>query len=186
MNPIINQFKQQSEKALSYLKEDLKTIRTGKANPALLENLQVEAYDGQSKLKLTELATIMTDGPSALSVTPFDSSILPDIEKAILKSAFGISPAIQGNRIIARIPPLSQEQREKFVKLISQKIEERKNTFRGFRDEARKKIKLSLDNKEITEDQKYKIEKEVEIISREIMDKLQTLKQTKEKEIMEI
>src|SRR3989344_2793558 len=168
MNPIINQFKQQSEKALSYLKEDLKTIRTGKANPALLENLQVEAYDGQSTLKLTELATIMTDGPSALSVTPFDSSILPDIEKAILKSAFGISPAIQGNRIIARIPPLSQEQREKFVKLISQKI------------------KLSLDNKEITEDQKYKIEKEVEIISREIMDKLQTLKQTKEKEIMEI
>ena len=107
-NQIITVFKEQSEKTLIYLKEDLKSIRTGKSNPALLENLIVETYGGQTKLRLLELATIVGEGPSALSVTPYDPSILVDIEKAILKSALGISPAVQGSRIIARIPDLSQ------------------------------------------------------------------------------
>ena len=83
MDPLISEFKQQSEKALSFLKEDFKSIRTGKSNPAILESLTVETYGGQSKLKLLELATIMTEGASALSVTPFDPATISDIEKAI-------------------------------------------------------------------------------------------------------
>ena len=185
-NIIIKNFTQQANKALEYLKDDLKAIRTGKSNPALLENLIIEAYGGQSKLRLTELATIISEGPSALSVTPFDPSTLADIEKAKLKSALGISPAVQGNRIIARIPPLSQEQREKYSKLVSQKTEEEKNVIRGFRDEARKKIKQQFEAKEIREDEKFKFEKDIDAASQKIMDELHLIRDNKEKEIMEI
>lgn len=185
-NIIIEDFKQQSEKTLLYLKEDLKSIRTGKSNPALLENLIIETYGGQTKSRLMELATIVGEGPSALSVTPYDPSTLADIERAILKSALGISPAVQGNRIIARIPPLSQEQREKYSKLVSQKVEEKKNVIRGFRDEARRKIKQQFEAKEIREDEKFKFEKDIDAASQQIMDELHLIRDNKEKEIMEI
>ena len=183
---LIEQLKQQANKALNFLQEDLKTIRTGKSNPSLLENLLVETYGGQTKLKLMELATIVTEGPTALSVTPFDPSTLSDIEKAILKSSLGISPSVQGTRIIAKIPPLSQEQREKFVKLINQKAEERKNILRNYRDEARKKIKQQYESKEISEDAKFRLEKEIDTETQTQMEQLQKIREAKEKEIMEI
>lgn len=186
MDSILEQFKQSAEKTLLYLKEDLKSIRTGKANPALIENLIIETYGGQSKLKLMELATIMTEGPTALSVTPFDPSTLSDIERAILKSSLGITSSIQGNRLLAKIPPLSQEQREKLVKLVNQKTEERKNIIRNNRDEARKKIKQLFEAKEITEDDKFRLEKEVDTETQRLMEELQKIKESKGREILEI
>lgn len=186
MNPIVDQFRQAARKAIDFLKEDLKSIRTGKANPSLVENLIVETYGGSAKLKLMEVATIISDGPAALSITPFDPSTTVDIEKAILKTPTGLSPAVQGNRIMVRIPPLSQEQREKYVKLVNQKTEERRNMLRNFRDEGRKKVKNQLEAKEISEDQKFRIEKELDTASTELMDEIQTIKDKKEKEIMEL
>jgi len=186
MEGVISDFKQKAVMVISYFKEDLKSIRTGKSNPSLLENLLVETYGGQSKLKLMELATIVTEGPTALSVTPFDPSTLADIEKAILKSAFGISPVIQGTRIIAKIPPLSQEQRGKFVKVINQKAEERKNILRNYRDDVRKKIKQLSEAKEISEDIKFRLEKEIDAETQTLMEQLQKIREAKEKEIMEI
>ena len=186
MDPIITDFKQQSLKTLEYLKEDIKTIRTGKANPAILEGLLVDTYGGQSKLKLLELSTIMTEGPSALSVTPYDPATLGDIEKAIQKSDLGLSASVQGNRLIVRIPPLSQEQREKYVKLVNQKNEEKRNSVRNFRDEARKKVKLQFEKKEITEDDKFRLEKDLDAETQKIMDELQRIRENKEQEIMQI
>lgn len=186
MNFVIDEFKQQADKALNFLKEDLKSIRTGKSSPALLENLMVETYGGQTKLKLMELATIMTEGPTVLSITPFDPTVLSDIEKAILKSSLGISSVVQANRVIAKIPPLSQEQREKLAKIVSQKTEEKKNNVRNFRDDARKKIKQLFESKEISEDEKYRLEKEIDSESQKIMVDLQKIRESKEKEIMEI
>lgn len=186
MDPIVAEFKNTSQKTIDSLKVQLKTIRTGRANSSLVENLVVEAYGGQSKLRLMELATIMTDGPSALSVTPFDPSTIQDIEKSILKSPLGLSPAVQGNRILIKTPPLSQEQREKFVKLCSQTVEEKKSIVRMQRDEARKKIKNSFEEKTMTEDAKFRLEKEIDIISSEFMDEIDEIKSNKENEIMEV
>lgn len=186
MDPILTQFKQSADKVISFLREDLKSIRTGKANASLVENLVVDAYGGQSKLKLLELSTITTEGPSALSIVPYDPSTLGDIEKAILKSPLGISPSVQGNRILAKIPVLSQEQREKFIKVVGQKIEEKKNQVRGFRDEARRKIKTQFEAKEISEDVKFRLEKEIDTQTKIYMEQLQKMKENKEKEIREI
>lgn len=186
MNPVINNFKQAADKVIAFIREDLKSIRTGKANPSLIENLVVETYGGQSKLKLLELATLTVEGPSALGITPYDPSTISDIEKAILQSPLGISPAVQGNRILAKIPAFSQEQREKFTKIVAQKIEEKKNQIRGSRDEARRKIKTQFEAKEISEDEKFREEKEIDNLTKNYMEELQRVKESKEKEVREI
>lgn len=186
MNPAATDFKNHSAKALIFLKEDLKTIRTGKVSPSLIENITVQTYGGQAQLKLLELGTTAVESQSTIAITPFDPATISDIEKALLKSPLGINPLVQGNRIIVKFPALSQEQREKLVKLVNQKTEERKNIIRGFRDEARKKIKQLFESKEITEDEKFRIEKDIDSETQRQMQELQKIRETKEKEIMEI
>ena len=182
----LNQFKTNLTQTLSHLKEQLKTIRTGRANPSIIEDLTVETYGGSTILKLKELATIVSEGPSALIVAPFDPSTIQDIEKAILKSPLGLTPATQGSRITLRIPAMSQEQREKYIKLVGQMIEEKRVIARNHRDDVRKKIKELFDSKETTEDEKYRVEKEIDTISQKAMEDIQTLKDLKETEIKEI
>lgn len=185
MDPL-TEFKQQSAKVIENLKEDLKAIRTGRATPSLVENMIIESYGGSTKLRLMELSTIATEGPSALSIVPFDPSVLADIEKSILKSPLGISPAVQGNRIILKIPSLSEEQRNKYVKLVGQKVEERKTMVRNLRDNARKTIKTSFENKSITEDEKFRQEKDIDIASQKYMEEIEIIKGKKETEIREV
>lgn len=186
MNPTVSQFNQKAEKTLNNLTEELKSIRTGKASSAMVENLVVETYGGSTQLRLQELASITQEGPMALSITPYDPSVCQDIEKALLKSPLGINPAVQGTKIFLKFPALSTEQREKFAKLVSQTVEERKLSIRNFRDDGRKQVKISFEKKEITEDDKYRIEKELDLASKKIMESVENIKTKKEKEIMEI
>ncbi len=185
MDPL-TEFKAQSAKVIENLKEDLKSIRTGRATPSLVENIMIEAYGGQTKLRLLELATITSAGPSILSIAPFDPSVLSDIEKSLLKSPLGIGPVIQGNAITLHIPALSEEQREKFIKLAHQKIEERKGIIRNLRDNARKRIKTAFEKKEVTEDDKFRQEKDIDLASQKFMEEIELHKKHKEEEIREI
>lgn len=186
MQPIVQEFKTHADKAIVFLKEQLKEIRTGKANPGMIENLVVETYGGTAKLRLLEVATILSDGPMALSIVPFDASTTHDIEKAVLKSPLGISPSVQGNRILIKLPPLSEEQREKMVKLVGQHIEERKQVVRNLRDDARKKIKTSHEEKSITEDGKFRLEKEIDVAAQKYMDEMESIRDHKDQEIREV
>lgn len=185
MEAVLEEFKKNTEKTVLLLREDVRTLRAGRATPALVEGLQVEAYSGQVKLKLLELASITTEGPTAILIVPFDISTLADIEKAILKSSLGLSPQTQGNRIVVKVPSLSQEQREKFIKLVGQKVEEKRQIIRNHRDEARRKLRILLDNKEINEDVKFRTEKEVDNISQKFMEEIAQIKENKEREIQE-
>lgn len=186
MDPLLQDFKQNIIKTIQSLREDLKLIRTGRASPALVEDLLVETYGGQTKLKLLELATITANGPTGLLIAPFDPAVISDVEKAILKSSLGLSPSVQGSKISIKIPPLSQEQREKVIKIIGQKVEEKKNIIRNHRDDIRRKIKLQLEQKTMTEDDKFRTEKEVDDITHKNIEDLQQIKEAKEKEIMEV
>lgn len=183
---IITTFSQQAEKTINSLKEDLKSIRTGRASPSLVENLPVETYGGQTKLRLLELATIITDGPSTISITPFDPTVIQDIERAILKSPLGLTPATQGTKIIIRIPALDSEQREKYIKVVGEKIEGKKIIIRNHRDEARRIIKTSFEKKEMGEDEKYRLEKEIDLLSTKLMEEINSIRENKEKEITEV
>lgn len=186
MHPITSEFKQHLQKAVELLKEDLKTIRTGRATPALVENLPVLTYGGTTTLKLREIATITTDGPTMIVIVPFDPSTNQDIEKAIMTSAVGLSPASQGTRILVKVPALNEEQRQKFAKLAGQMVEEKKVSIRGNRDEARRKIKQQVDAKSLTEDDKFRLEKEVDDITKRTNEEIETVKEAKEAEIMSI
>ena len=183
---IVSTFNQQATKTIASLKEDLKSIRTGRASPSLVENLNVETYGGQTKLRLLELATIVTEGASSLSISPFDPSVIQDIEKAILKSPLGLTPATQGTKIIIRIPSLNTEQREKYIKVVREKVEEKKITIRNHRDDSRRIIKNSFEKKEMSEDEKYRLEKEIDTQSTKFMEEINVIKENKEKEIMEV
>lgn len=186
MDASLTQLDTDCKKVLTQLKEELKAIRTGKANPALIENLVVETYGGQTKLRLLELGSILSEGPMTLTISPYDPSVTQDIEKAILKSPLGISPSVQTGKIYVRIPPLSEEQRQKLAKLVGQKAEEKKGIVRNLRDEARKKVKTQLEEKTITEDDRFRLEKEIDTITHSTTEQLQVIREAKEKEIMEV
>ena len=183
---IISTFSQQANKTIQSLKEDLKSIRTGRASPSLVENLVIETYGGQTKLRFFDFATITNDGPSALTILPFDPSVIQDIEKAILKSPLGLTPAVQGSKIIIRIPSLNSEQREKYIKIVGEKVEEKKVTIRNQRDNARKIIKTSFEKKEMGEDEKYRLEKEIDNQTTKFMEEINIIKESKENEIREV
>ncbi len=186
MNDFTIRFKKEGENIVSQLKEELKTIRTGRANPSLVENILVETYGGQTTLKLYELATITTEGPQTLVIQPFDLSTIKDIEKAILKTPLNLSPKNQSNRLIINLPPLSEEQRQKYIKLLNQIVEEKKNRIRSLRDDIRKKIRQLLQEKQISEDKKFFIEKEIDRINQELNNQIDLIKESKRKEILTV
>jgi ribosome recycling factor len=182
----LSSFKLSLQQTINALKEELKSIRTGRANPAMIEDIIIDAYGGSTKLRLKELSTITTDGASALLIAPFDPSTIQDIEKGILKSPLGITPQTQGTRITIRIPPMSTEQRDKYGKLVGQMIEEKRGIVRNHRDDVRKKIKDQFDKKEITEDDKYRQEKEIDTLTQKANEDIASVKSAKEKEIQEV
>lgn len=181
-----NELKEKLNKNLEYTKQELQSIRTGKASPSLVENIIVETYGGSAKLRLAELSTITTEGPSGLLISPFDVSTIKDIEKAILTSPLNLSPRLEGKDFHIKLPALTEDQRKQFIKIISQKAEENKVKIRSARDDARKELKTSFENKSISEDQKFRIEKEIDKIIQNFNDQIENLKSRKEKELMEI
>lgn len=186
MNEITTLFKNSIKEYTDKLREELKGIRTGRAHTGMVEGMQIEAYGGSMKMKLQELASITTEGTDGLVIMPFDPSTVQDIEKAILASPLGLTPKIDGTKITIRIPPLSEEQRLKYMKLVSQMIEDTKNILRREREASRKDIKQMFDAKELTEDEKFRLEKEIDSAIGESNTELQGIREKKEQEIMAV
>lgn len=186
MQTLMTDLKKHCETAIGKLKDDLKSIRTSHASPALLENIEVEAYEGAMKMKLMELATITNESPTVLSVVPFDPTITQDVERAIRKSPLGLSPATQTSKILITIPSLSQEQRDKYAKLVGEMAENTRHTIRGYRDDARKKIKHALETKSVSEDEKYRLEKLLDEETQRMNEQIQQIKEKKEREILTV
>ncbi|OGK28717.1 ribosome recycling factor [Candidatus Roizmanbacteria bacterium RIFCSPHIGHO2_02_FULL_40_9] len=185
-NSIVSQLKSKCQETIEAVSSELRHIRTGKAHPSLVEHLEVNAYDGQMKMNLRDLASILTEGTSSIIISPFDVSIIKEIEKAIFASPLGLTPNSDGKSIRIVIPPLSEEQREKFLKIAGQKIEEGKVGLRHSRDNGRKQIKTLFDDKKIGEDDKFRIEKEIDKIVKDFSDKLDVIKEKKHQEIMKV
>src|SRR5690606_20668001 len=116
---IVKQSKQKMEKAFEVLRVDLATVRSGKASSQMVENIEVVAYGGSARLKIMELATISVPDPKTVVITPFDLSVIGDIEKGINDSGLGINPSVSGEFIRLSIPPLTEERRAEMVKMIN-------------------------------------------------------------------
>src|SRR5919197_5841066 len=140
------------EKAVSVLRDELRGLRTGRATPALVDSIRVEAYGSPTPLK--QLAQISTPDPQSILIRPYDPSILKDIEKAIRSSDLGMSPNNDGKMIRLQVPPMSGEQRQKLVQRIKKSAEEAKVACRNIRRDANKHFDQAEKAKEMTEDER--------------------------------
>ena len=139
---------------------DVATIRTGRASPGLLAEISVAVYGGQQKLKINELASVTSPDPQSLLIDPWDKSIIGEIKKGIESANIGLTPSIDGEVIRISVPPLTSEDKEKLVRLLSTKIENGKVMIRQTRGDGMQAIKESFESKEISEDEKFRQEKE--------------------------
>ncbi|MEK7452452.1 MAG: ribosome recycling factor, partial [Patescibacteria group bacterium] len=143
------------ETVMEHLQKELGALRTGRATPALIEDVRVHAYDGMMELK--GLASIGVSDAKTLLIDPWDKALIPAIEKAIRDSGTGLSPATDGGKIRIVLPPMTEENRIKLVKLMKEKIEESRIAIRSVREELREEIQESEKNKEMSEDEKFKL-----------------------------
>lgn len=159
-------------------------VRTGKASPALVENVMVEVYCSQMRIR--ELAGITTPEPRTLAIQPWDMGSLHPIEKAILKSNLGLTPSIQGKLIRIFFPELSQERRQEFVKIVRKMAEDGRVAIRHVRRDAMEQIKKHGHDSGITEDEVKQAEKELQKLTDEYIGKIDQHVTIKEKEIMTV
>jgi ribosome recycling factor len=174
------------QKAIAVLQEDLGTIRTGRATPALVENVVISAYENTQHLRIKEMATISTDGPRMIIISPFDPSIIRDLERGISSANLGYTGAVDGNLIRISIPPLTAERREEYVKLVHAKIEGGRVMIRQIRHDAMMDIKRQFEVKAIGEDEKKRLEKEIQTHTDNFIAEIEVLKEKKETELREV
>jgi ribosome recycling factor len=159
-------------------------VRTGKASSSLVENITVEVYGSQMRIR--ELAGITTPEPRMLVIQPWDLNSLHPIEKAIQKSNLGMNPTIQGKIIRLAFPELSQERRQEFVKLIKKMAEDGRVAIRHVRRDAMEQLKKHKHDSGITEDQEKQAEKDLQKLTDQYAAKIDTHVTHKEKEIMTV
>lgn len=184
LDDVLLEVEEAMEKAVDYTVHEFASIRTGKASPALVENIDVEAYGSHMKLK--QLALITTPEPRLLVVQPFDAATVRDIERALSESKIGINPAVDGKLIRLPIPELNEERRRDLVRSIKQIAEEGRVRVRGARrhgiDAARKMQKEGT----LTEDQLRDTEKQIQDLTDKYISSVDSHVESKESEIMTI
>lgn len=183
---LVVQAKEQMQKVLDLLKNDLATVRTGRAAPSLVENIVVSVYGGSTRLKVMEVATIASSDPQTLLLTPFDASIIGEIQKGIMEANVGLTPSSDGQVIRISIPPLSEERRQQLIKLMHQKLENGKIMVRQIRHEAMNEIKKQHSDKTISEDEMKRLEKEIQKETDLITEEIEGMGKRKEEELLQI
>lgn len=166
MDPNIAEANQKFNTALEHLQRELASIRAGKANPSLLENIPVFAYGSQ--MKMLEVGTISAPQPSLLTIHVWDASIVKDVEKAVMEAKLGLNPSTEGNIVRVPIPSLNEERREEFIKLAHQKAEITRVELRQIRHETREVWEKEKNAGEIGEDELFRREK----LLQELIDKI--------------
>ena len=172
------------EKGFDYTTHEFAAVRTGKASPAIVENIDVEAYGATMKLK--QLALITTPEPRLLVIQPFDGSTVKDIEKAIKESKIGINPAVDGKIIRLPIPALSEERRKDLVKSIKQMAEESRVRVRSARRDGIDGMRKAQKDGTISEDGLESYEKEIQKLTDGFVKKIDEALAAKEAEIMRV
>ena len=172
------------QKSIHVLHEDLATIRTGRANPGLLEKLQIEYYG--SPTNLLQLASISVPEPRTLMIKPFDKTTMKAIEKAIMASDLGLTPNNDGLVIRLNLPPLTEDRRRDLVKRVHHRVEETRVALRNVRRDSMKDIKDYETEKMISEDDRVRGEEEVQKMIDRYMGEVDKISYLKEQEIMEV
>jgi ribosome recycling factor len=171
-------------KAVQTLQRGLSTIRTGRASPSLVEHIRVDYYGVPTPLN--QIAAISAPEARLLLIQPWDRSILPTIEKAILKSDLGLNPINDGNVLRLAIPQLTEERRRELVRLVRKRTEEGRVAVRNIRRESVEKLRELLRNKEVSEDEHRRAMEQLQGLTDSFIEEIDTVGEDKEAEVMEI
>lgn len=179
-----SELKSKLEKSIEFLKTELSQVRTGRASPALLESIQVDAYG--TKMHVKEVGSISLLDPQNLVVIPWDKGLLGAIANAIRDSDLKLNPVPEPDRLRVPIPALNEERRKELSKVVNTKVEEAKNAMRSVRQDAMKDIDKEFTDKKIGEDEKFTLKDEVEKIVKEFVTNADTLGEAKRNDLMQI
>ncbi|KUG26381.1 ribosome recycling factor [hydrocarbon metagenome] len=184
MNPIVKDAKHRMDISIENFRQEIAKIRTGKATTALLDGVKVDYYGTMTPLK--QVGNVSVLDPHTLSITPWDKGMVQSIEKAILIADLGLNPANDGTNIRIPIPPLNEERRKELVKLVKKFGEDCKIAVRNVRRDANDQLKKEEKEKIISEDERKRLEDEVQKTTDEHTARVDELIDHKEKEIMAI
>lgn len=181
----ISDLKSKLGKSVEFLKSELSQIRTGRVSPALIADIQVEAYSG-SVMTIKEIGSITVMDPHNLAVTPWDKSTMDAVINGVRNSNLGLGAAKEADRVRVTVPALTEERRKEFTKDVSEKVEICKNSMRNIRQDAMKDIEKEFTEKLIGEDEKFKQKEEVEKTVKDFTDQADKLGTDKKEELMTI
>jgi ribosome recycling factor len=184
IDEVLEDLRQRMAKSVEALQDDLLSIRTGRASPALVEKLPVEYYGTMTALN--QMASIAAPEPRLLVIRPWDPSALADIERAILKSDLGLTPMNDGKLIRLNIPRLTEERRRDLVKMVSKRVEEARVSVRNLRRDALQDLRDFEKEKMISEDDFYRGKDEVQDLTDKFIEQIDEIGKRKEQEVMEI
>lgn len=174
------------EKALEILSGELSSIRTGRATSSLVENIICSTYGGTQRLRVIELGTIGVADAKTITITPWDASAIGDIRQGILTANVGLMPIIDGGVIRVQVPALTLERRQEYLKLLSRQLENGKVMIRQVRHEKMNEIKTAFEGKEMGEDDKFRLEQDLQKLTDEFVEKIDEIGKKKEEELMTV
>jgi ribosome recycling factor len=181
---LLRQTQDHMEKSLEVLRRELATIRTGRANPGIIERLQVDYYGAPTPLQ--QLATITSPDPRQLLVQPYDRTSVGNIEKAIRQSDLGFNPTNDGAQIRIIIPQLTEERRRDLVKLVHKRTEEAKVAIRNVRRDTNDQIKRLRRDKEMSEDEESVAQEDLQKVTDRLIREAEAIGKSKEAELLEV
>lgn len=182
--PTLKETKIRMDEAMDAVRREFATVRTGKATPALLDTVRVDAYG--AKMPINQVASVNTPEPALLVVQPFDKSIIGDIERAILTADLGLNPSNDGSLIRIPIPPLNEERRKEYVRLLHKMAEDGRVSVRVARHKANDEIKAQVKDHEVGEDEGHRLLTEVQNMTDNHISQIDDLLAKKEKEVLEL
>jgi ribosome recycling factor len=181
---LLDEADEKMEEAVNYLRSELKTIRAGRASPAMLENVTVEYYGSQTPLN--QVASVSAPQPDLLVVQPFDRNAMEDIQRGIMKADLGLNPNNDGEKIRIPIPPLSEERREELVETARERAEEAKISVRNVRRDAKNELQRIVKDENLSEDVLYAGEEDLQDITDAHTEQVDTLLEKKKGKIMDV
>ncbi|MCX6792828.1 MAG: ribosome recycling factor [Candidatus Falkowbacteria bacterium] len=184
MSIFLDNSKAKFKQAIEFFDREAATLRTGRANPNMLDNIHVEAYG--STMPLNGVGNISVSDGRSIVITPWDKTVLKDIEKALVAADLGVGVVNEGDKVRLSIPALTEENRRELVKKLNSKMEEARIVIRQLRDEVKQEIEAGLEAKEVSEDDKFRFVKELDEAVVAYNEELKTARDHKEKEIMTV
>jgi ribosome recycling factor len=184
INDVKDSAKAGMEKAVEAFKNQLSRIRTGRAQPALLDGIMVDYYGSSTPLK--QIGNIVAEDARTLAVTVYDNSAIKAVEKAIMDSGLGLNPQTAGNNIRIPLPPLTEERRKELIKIVRAEAEKERVSVRNARRDSNNDLKALVKSKDISEDEEKRAQDDIQKLTDSYIKKIEDILSAKEKELMEI